>query len=155
LTLQTATTAAPTSASRAILIAVTLFGGATRPWRRLLAARASIAVGKIAGAVGTYANVSPTVEAEALAALGLRPETVATQVVQRDRHAELFGALHEFNQMMIVKRVQWDGNSRAQHYEILMSPSARRKARAPTLMGRTGPDGAFRCEATPDLETAK
>jgi adenylosuccinate lyase len=60
---------------------------------RLQAARKSIAVGKIAGAVGTYANVSPTVEKEALAALGLRPETVATQVVQRDRHAELFGAL--------------------------------------------------------------
>jgi adenylosuccinate lyase len=61
--------------------------------RRLRAARQSIAVGKIAGAVGTYANVSPTVEKEALAALGLRPETVATQVVQRDRHAELFDAL--------------------------------------------------------------
>ncbi|HWE28931.1 MAG TPA: adenylosuccinate lyase [Polyangia bacterium] len=60
---------------------------------RLQAARKSIAVGKIAGAVGTYANVSPTVEKEALAALGLRPETVATQVVQRDRHAELFDAL--------------------------------------------------------------
>jgi adenylosuccinate lyase len=61
--------------------------------RRLQAARAAVAVGKIAGAVGTYANVSPTVEKEALAALGLLPETVATQVVQRDRHAELFSAL--------------------------------------------------------------
>jgi adenylosuccinate lyase len=61
--------------------------------RRLVAARRSIAVGKIAGAVGTYANVSPAVEQEALAALGLVPETVATQVVQRDRHAELFEAL--------------------------------------------------------------
>jgi adenylosuccinate lyase len=61
--------------------------------RRLEAARKNIAVGKIAGAVGTYANVSPTVEKEALAALGLRPETVATQVVQRDRHAQLFDAL--------------------------------------------------------------
>ncbi|MCU1281966.1 MAG: adenylosuccinate lyase, partial [bacterium] len=66
---------------------------ARRNRRRLVAARKNIAVGKIAGAVGTYANVSPTVEKEALAALGLRPETVATQVVQRDRHAELFGAL--------------------------------------------------------------
>jgi adenylosuccinate lyase len=69
------------------------YAEARRNRRRLAAARASIAVGKIAGAVGTYANVSPTVEQAALAALGLRPETVATQVVQRDRHAELFGAL--------------------------------------------------------------
>ncbi|MGZ3406083.1 MAG: adenylosuccinate lyase [Polyangia bacterium] len=69
------------------------YAEARRNRRRLVAARKSIAVGKIAGAVGTYANVSPTVEAEALASLGLRPETVATQVVQRDRHAELFDAL--------------------------------------------------------------
>jgi adenylosuccinate lyase len=69
------------------------YAEARRNRRRLQAARAAIAVGKIAGAVGTYANVSPTVEKEALAALGLRPETVATQVVQRDRHAELFCAL--------------------------------------------------------------
>ena len=69
------------------------YAEARRNLRGLMAARYGVAVGKIAGAVGTYANVSPTVEAEALAALGLRPETVATQVVQRDRHAELFGAL--------------------------------------------------------------
>ncbi|MDB4968430.1 MAG: adenylosuccinate lyase [Myxococcales bacterium] len=69
------------------------YAEARRNRRRLEAARAAIAVGKIAGAVGTYANVSPAVEKEALAALGLRAETVSTQVVQRDRHAELFGAL--------------------------------------------------------------
>ena len=69
------------------------YAEARRNRRRLLAARRGIAVGKIAGAVGTYANVSPSVEAEALAALGLTPETVATQIVQRDRHAELFAAL--------------------------------------------------------------
>jgi len=60
---------------------------------RLERAREAIAVGKIAGAVGTYANVSPAVEAEAFAALGLAPETVATQVVARDRHAEVLCAL--------------------------------------------------------------
>ncbi|WP_437296089.1 adenylosuccinate lyase [Sorangium sp. So ce426] len=60
---------------------------------RLLAARQAIAVGKIAGAVGTYAHLSPRIEERALAALGLRPETVSTQVVARDRHAELFTAL--------------------------------------------------------------
>lgn len=60
---------------------------------RLKVARDEIAVGKIAGAVGTYAHLTPEIEAEALAALGLRPETVATQVVARDRHAAFFSAL--------------------------------------------------------------
>ena len=69
------------------------YAEARRNRRRLTYAHSSVAVGKIAGAVGTYANVSYAVEKEALSTLGLRPETVATQVVQRDRHAELFNAL--------------------------------------------------------------
>ncbi|HEY3356267.1 MAG TPA: adenylosuccinate lyase [Polyangia bacterium] len=60
---------------------------------RLVRARTAIAVGKIAGAVGVYGNLPPSVEAQALGALGLSPETVATQVVARDRHAEYFTAL--------------------------------------------------------------
>lgn len=60
---------------------------------RLVRAREQIAVGKIAGAVGTYAHLSPAIESRALGALGLRPETVSTQVVPRDRHAELFCAM--------------------------------------------------------------
>jgi adenylosuccinate lyase len=60
---------------------------------RLVRAREAIAVGKIAGAVGTYAHLSPAIEARALSALGLRAETVSTQVVARDRHAELFTAM--------------------------------------------------------------
>ncbi len=60
---------------------------------RLLRARAEIAFGKIAGAVGTYAHLSPAIEKEALGALGLAPETVSTQIVPRDRHAELFCAM--------------------------------------------------------------
>jgi adenylosuccinate lyase len=60
---------------------------------RLATARTEIAVGKIAGAVGTYAHLSPKIEARALASLGLEPETVATQVVARDRHAAYFSAL--------------------------------------------------------------
>jgi adenylosuccinate lyase len=60
---------------------------------RLRAAREEIAVGKIAGAVGTYAHLSPAIEARALATLGLSPETVSTQVVARDRHAVFFAAL--------------------------------------------------------------
>jgi adenylosuccinate lyase len=60
---------------------------------RLVRARETIAVGKIAGAVGTYAHLSPSIEQRALSALGLRAETVSTQVVARDRHAELFCAM--------------------------------------------------------------
>ena len=60
---------------------------------RLAAARAEIAVGKIAGAVGSYAHLSPAIERRALGKLGLSPETVSTQVVARDRHAAFFSAL--------------------------------------------------------------
>jgi adenylosuccinate lyase len=59
----------------------------------LVAARTEIAVGKIAGAVGTYANLDPALEERALARLGLRPEVVPTQIVARDRHAAFFTAL--------------------------------------------------------------
>jgi adenylosuccinate lyase len=52
-----------------------------------------IAVGKIAGAVGTYAHLSPAIERDALSALGLEPETAATQVVCRDRHASFMSSL--------------------------------------------------------------
>jgi adenylosuccinate lyase len=64
-----------------------------RAKKRLQVARAEIAVGKIAGAVGTYAHLSPEIEVRALGKLGLAPETVSTQVVARDRHAAFFSAL--------------------------------------------------------------
>ncbi len=60
---------------------------------RVVRARESIAVGKIAGAVGVYGNLDPAIEAAALARLGLTAETVATQIVARDRHAEVLWAL--------------------------------------------------------------
>lgn len=65
----------------------------TRAFERLLAATKEIATGKLSGAVGTYGHISPDVEEEVLATLGLRPEPVATQVVPRDRHAAFFTAL--------------------------------------------------------------
>ncbi|WP_413166285.1 adenylosuccinate lyase [Capilliphycus salinus ALCB114379] len=55
---------------------------------RLVRLRESIAVGKISGAVGTYANIDPRVEAIACQNLGLQPDTASTQVISRDRHAE-------------------------------------------------------------------
>ncbi|MCA9617401.1 MAG: adenylosuccinate lyase, partial [Myxococcales bacterium] len=61
--------------------------------RRLAQVREDIAVGKIAGAVGTYAHLSTAIERDALGALGLEPETASTQVVSRDRHAAFFSVL--------------------------------------------------------------
>ena len=60
---------------------------------RLRRAREVISVGKVSGVVGTYAAVHPSVEEHVCAELGLRPADAATQVVQRDRHAELMSAL--------------------------------------------------------------
>jgi len=60
---------------------------------RLRAARVEIAVGKLSGAVGTLAHLTPDVEEETLRSLGLATEPAATQVVQRDRHAALLAAI--------------------------------------------------------------
>jgi adenylosuccinate lyase len=59
-----------------------------RSQERLITLRKSIAVGKISGAVGTYANIEPRVEALACKKLGLKPDTASTQVISRDRHAD-------------------------------------------------------------------
>ena len=60
---------------------------------RLLAARAEIATCAVSGAVGTFANIDPEVEAKVAERLGLEPETVSTQVIPRDRHAVFFSML--------------------------------------------------------------
>lgn len=60
---------------------------------RLVNLRQNIAVGKISGAVGTYANIDPRVEAIATQKLGLQPDTASTQVISRDIHAEYLQTL--------------------------------------------------------------
>ncbi len=60
---------------------------------RLEHARETVSVGAISGAVGTYSNIDPLVEKYALEELGLKPEPVSNQVVQRDRHAEFMTAM--------------------------------------------------------------
>ena len=60
---------------------------------RLLTARAEIATGAISGAVGTFANIDPSVEEHVCAQLGLTPEPISTQVIPRDRHAMYFAVL--------------------------------------------------------------
>ena len=64
-----------------------------RNQRRLAEARRVIAVGKISGAVGTYATVPPEVEEKACAKLGLQPAPISNQILQRDRHAQFVTTL--------------------------------------------------------------
>jgi adenylosuccinate lyase len=64
-----------------------------RDRERLRRAREVVGVGKVSGVVGTYASVDPFVEEHVCRELGLRPAEAATQVIQRDRHAEFVGAL--------------------------------------------------------------
>ncbi|NOR61831.1 MAG: adenylosuccinate lyase [Rhodobacteraceae bacterium] len=60
---------------------------------RLKVARAEIATGALSGAVGTFANIDPSVEEHVCAELGLSPEPISTQIIPRDRHAAFFAAL--------------------------------------------------------------
>jgi adenylosuccinate lyase len=65
----------------------------TRGVTRVRRARDTVSVGKLSGAVGTFAHLPPSVEADVCSSLGLTPAPVASQVIQRDRHAELVGSL--------------------------------------------------------------
>ncbi len=64
-----------------------------RAEKRLLEARAQIAVGKLSGAVGTHAHLDPRVEEYVCAKLGLKAADLSTQVIQRDRHAHFMSTL--------------------------------------------------------------
>ncbi|MEO0399895.1 MAG: adenylosuccinate lyase [Pseudomonadota bacterium] len=71
----------------------TFFAEFERGRQRLQAARAEIAVCAISGAVGTFANIDPAVEAHVAEKMGLAVEPVSTQVIPRDRHAMFFATL--------------------------------------------------------------
>ncbi len=64
-----------------------------RQLERLDRARATIAVGKLSGAVGTFSHLPPEVEEAVCARLGLRPAPASSQILQRDRHAEVMATL--------------------------------------------------------------
>ena len=64
-----------------------------RDRRRLRAARETISVGQISGPVGTYSQIDPAVEVFVCQRLGLRPAEASSQVIQRDRHAEVVAAI--------------------------------------------------------------
>jgi adenylosuccinate lyase len=65
----------------------------SRNLTRLVDATENVAYGKISGAVGTFANIDPRVEAYVCKKLGLKPDSISTQIVQRDRHAHFFTTL--------------------------------------------------------------
>jgi len=69
------------------------YAEAGRNLERLRRARETVRVGKISGAVGTFAHIDPDVEEEACHVLGLEAAPVSSQIVQRDRHAELMTTL--------------------------------------------------------------
>lgn len=69
------------------------FAEFSRARERLLAARREVATCAISGAVGTFAQIDPRVEAHVAKALGLTPEPISTQVIPRDRHAMYFATL--------------------------------------------------------------
>src|ERR1700682_4988759 len=69
------------------------YADSPRPPERLVAARKEIATCAISGAVGTFAQIDPRVEAHVAKAMGLTPEPISTQVIPRDRHAMYFATL--------------------------------------------------------------
>ena len=85
---------------------------------RLSHAREVAAVGKISGAVGTYANVDPKVEAITCQELGLSSSPASTQVVQRDRHAEVLSALAILGSTMEKIALEIRGSQRTEVREL-------------------------------------
>ncbi len=85
---------------------------------RLSHAREVASVGKISGAVGTYANVDPKVEAITCGELGLSSSPASTQVVQRDRHAEVLSALAILGSTMEKVAVEIRGAQRTEVREL-------------------------------------
>src|SRR5688572_33249481 len=69
------------------------FAELSRDVARVRRAREVIAVGQLSGAVGTFAHLPPSIEEDACRSLGLEPAPVSSQVIQRDRHAELLSVL--------------------------------------------------------------
>jgi adenylosuccinate lyase len=85
---------------------------------RLAHAMEVAAVGKISGAVGTYANVDPKVELVACEELGLKPAPASTQIVQRDRHAEVLASLAILGSTLEKVALEIRGSQRTEVREL-------------------------------------
>jgi adenylosuccinate lyase len=127
---------------------------------RLVQAREEIATCAISGAVGTFANVDPAVEAHVAEKLGLKPEPISTQVIPRDRHAAYFSALAIIassieNLAVEVRHLQRSEVREAQEYfsKGQKGSSAMPHKRNPILTENlTGLARLVRSAATPALE---
>ena len=86
--------------------------------RRLAQARETIAVGKISGAVGTYAHTGPFIERYVCEKLGLKSASITTQVLQRDRHAEVLATLALVGATMEKIAVEIRNLQRTDIYEL-------------------------------------
>jgi len=86
---------------------------------RLDRALQQMAIGKLSGAVGTYSSMSSEVEKKVCKELGLKPETVATQVIPRDRHAEVFFALSSIGNFLERLSVELRHLQRTEVGEVL------------------------------------
>lgn len=89
-----------------------------RNLERLGHAREAVAVGKISGAVGTYGNIDPKVEALTMPELGLSPALASTQIVQRDRHAEALSAIAILGSTMEKISLEIRGSQRTEIREL-------------------------------------
>ena len=85
---------------------------------RLAHAREVAAVGKVSGAVGTYANVDPKVETLTCEELGLKPDPASTQIVQRDRHAEVLASLAILGSTLEKVALEIRGSQRTEVREL-------------------------------------
>ncbi len=90
---------------------------ADRDRQRLLTARREVAVGKLSGAVGTYSNIDPEVEADVCRALGLTP-VPATQVIARDRHAGYLWACASVGSTVEMMAVEIRHLQRSEVHEV-------------------------------------
>ncbi len=89
-----------------------------RNLERLSHAREAAAVGKISGAVGSYGNIDPKVEALTMEELGLAPAFASTQIVQRDRHAEVLSAIAILGSTMEKIALEIRGSQRTEIREL-------------------------------------
>lgn len=89
-----------------------------RNLERLFHAREAAAVGKISGAVGSYGNIDPKVEALTMEDLGLTPAFASTQIVQRDRHAEVLAAIAILGSTMEKVALEIRGSQRTEVREL-------------------------------------
>ena len=127
---------------------------------RLEAARAEIATCAISGAVGTFANIDPRVEAHVAKELGLTPEPVSTQIIPRDRHAMFFATLGVIaasieNLALEIRHLQRTEVREAEEYfsPVQKGSSAMPHKRNPVLSENlTGLARLVRAAVTPALE---